>query len=55
VHRDLIAYEEILSRKTDQKISDQSKLMAPMVAALHAQLTGSSFVSLSVLAYSLLS
>jgi hypothetical protein len=35
VHRGVIVYAEILSCETDQKISGPSKLIAPMVAALH--------------------
>ena len=32
VHRDLLAYAEILGRETGQPISDPSKLIAPMLA-----------------------
>ena len=31
IHRDLIAYAEILSRETGQTISDPVKLIAPML------------------------
>lgn len=36
VYRDLVAYAEILSHETGQKISDPSKLIAPMVARFMA-------------------
>ncbi|OAF16563.1 hypothetical protein AYJ54_05265 [Bradyrhizobium centrolobii] len=36
VHRDLIAYAEVLSRETGQKVSDPGKLIAPMVARFMA-------------------
>ena len=32
VHRDLIAYAEILARQSGQEISDPTKLIAPMLA-----------------------
>ena len=32
VHRDLIAYSEILARETGQSVVDPSKLIAPMLA-----------------------
>ena len=32
VHRDLIAYAEILSRETGQAITDPTKLVAPMLS-----------------------
>ncbi len=32
VHRDLIAYAEILGRESGQTISDPAKLVAPMLA-----------------------
>ncbi len=31
VHRDLIAYAEVLGRSTGQTVSDPTKLIAPMV------------------------
>ena len=31
VHRDLVAYAEVLARETGQPISDPSKLVAPML------------------------
>lgn len=31
VHRDLVAYAEILSRTTGQTVSDPTKLIAPMI------------------------
>ncbi|NKK70016.1 DUF2274 domain-containing protein [Rhizobium leguminosarum bv. viciae] len=31
LHRELVAYAEILARETNQRISDPSKLIAPMV------------------------
>ena len=31
VHRDLVAYAEILARQTGQSISDPAKLIAPML------------------------
>ncbi|OAF20196.1 DUF2274 domain-containing protein [Bradyrhizobium neotropicale] len=36
VHRDLIAYAEVLSCETGQKVSDPGKLIAPMVARFMA-------------------
>jgi hypothetical protein len=36
VHRDLIAYAEILSRETGQAITDPTKLVAPMLARFMA-------------------
>ena len=36
VHRDLIAYAEILSRETGQAISDPTKLVAAMLARFMA-------------------
>ena len=36
VHRDLVAYAEVLSRETGQAISDPSKLIAPMLARFMA-------------------
>lgn len=32
VHRDLVAYAEILARETGQQINDPAKLIAPMLA-----------------------
>jgi hypothetical protein len=32
VHRDLLAYAEMLARETGQPITDPSKLVAPMLA-----------------------
>jgi hypothetical protein len=32
VHRDLLAYAEVLARESGQPISDPSKLIAPMLA-----------------------
>ena len=32
VHRDLLAYAEVLARETGQAISDPSRLIAPMLA-----------------------
>ncbi len=32
VHRDLIAYAEVLARESGQSISDPAKLVAPMLA-----------------------
>jgi hypothetical protein len=32
VHRDLVAYAEVLARETGQPINDPSKLIAPMLA-----------------------
>lgn len=32
VHRDLVAYAEVLGRETDQKVADPAKLIAPMLA-----------------------
>ena len=31
IHRDLVAYAEVLARETGQPISDPSKLVAPML------------------------
>lgn len=31
VHRDLVAYSEVLARETGQPIADPAKLIAPMV------------------------
>ncbi|MFT8988700.1 MAG: DUF2274 domain-containing protein [Gluconobacter albidus] len=31
LHRDLVAYAEVLARETDQPVSDPAKLIAPMV------------------------
>ncbi len=36
VHRDLVAYAEILARQTGQPISDPAKLIAPMVTRFMA-------------------
>jgi hypothetical protein len=36
VHRDLIAYAEILSRETGQAIADPTKLVAPMLTRFMA-------------------
>jgi len=36
VHRDLLAYAEVLARETGQAISDPSKLIAPMLARFMA-------------------
>jgi hypothetical protein len=36
VHRDLLAYAEVLARETGQPISDPSKLTAPMLARFMA-------------------
>jgi hypothetical protein len=36
LHRDLVAYAEILSRQSGQSISDPSKLIAPMLARFMA-------------------
>lgn len=36
VHRDLIAYAEILSRENDQAITDPTKLIAPMLVRFMA-------------------
>ena len=36
VHRDLIAYTEILSRETGQAITDPTKLVAPMLTRFMA-------------------
>ncbi|MGY4622875.1 DUF2274 domain-containing protein [Bradyrhizobium sp. USDA 4486] len=36
VHRDLIAYAEILGRETGQQITDPAKLIAPMLARFMA-------------------
>ena len=32
VHRDLVAYAEVLARETGQSVVDPSKLVAPMLA-----------------------
>jgi len=36
VHRDLLAYAEVLTRETGQPISDPLKLVAPMLARFMA-------------------
>jgi hypothetical protein len=36
VHRDLVAYGEVLARETGQSISDPSKLIPPMLARFMA-------------------
>jgi hypothetical protein len=36
VHRDLVAYAEVLARQSGQAISDPSKLIAPMRARFMA-------------------
>ena len=36
IHRDLVAYAEILAHQTGQPISDPSKLIAPMLARFMA-------------------
>jgi hypothetical protein len=36
VHRDLIAYAEVLARETGQAVSDPSKLAAPMLGRFMA-------------------
>ncbi|MGY3621588.1 DUF2274 domain-containing protein [Bradyrhizobium sp. USDA 10063] len=36
VHRDLLAYAEILAQETGQPINDPAKLMVPMVARFMA-------------------
>jgi hypothetical protein len=36
IHRDLIAYAEVLARETGQPISDPSKLIPPMLARFMA-------------------
>jgi hypothetical protein len=36
VHRDLLAYAELLARETGQPISDPPKLIAPMLARFMA-------------------
>jgi hypothetical protein len=36
VHRDLLAYAEVLSRENGQPIADPSKLVGPMVARFMA-------------------
>ena len=41
VHRDLLAYTEVLARETGQPIADPSKLVAPMLARFMA--TGRAF------------
>jgi hypothetical protein len=32
IHRDLVAYAEVLARQTGQTVSDPAKLIAPMLA-----------------------
>ena len=36
VHRDLLAYAEVLARETGQKIAEPTKLIAPMLARFMA-------------------
>ena len=36
VHRDLVAYAEILARQSGQSVSDPSKLIAPMLVRFMA-------------------
>jgi hypothetical protein len=36
VHRDLVAYAEVLARETGQPIGDAAKLIAPMLARFMA-------------------
>jgi hypothetical protein len=36
VHRDLVAYTDLLARETGQSISDPAKLVAPMLARVMA-------------------
>jgi hypothetical protein len=36
VHRDLVAYSDVLARETGQSISDPAKLVAPMLARFMA-------------------
>lgn len=36
VHRDLIAYAEVLGRETGQTVADPAKLIAPMLARFMA-------------------
>ena len=36
VHRDLVAYTDMLARETGQSISDPAKLVAPMLARFMA-------------------
>ena len=36
VHRDLVAYAEILARESNQPINDAAKLIAPMLARFMA-------------------
>ncbi|SHN84429.1 DUF2274 domain-containing protein [Bradyrhizobium erythrophlei] len=36
VHRDLLAYAEVLARDTGQAVTDPSKLVAPMLARFMA-------------------
>ncbi|MCF2872883.1 DUF2274 domain-containing protein [Octadecabacter sp. G9-8] len=36
VHRDLVAYADVLSRDTGQPIKDPTKLIAPMIAKFMA-------------------
>ena len=36
VHRDLLAYAEVLARETGQSIADPAKLIAPMLARFMA-------------------
>lgn len=36
IHRDLVAYAEVLARQTGQTVSDPAKLIAPMLARFMA-------------------
>ena len=36
VHRDLVAYAEVLARETGQPVADPTKLVAPMLARFMA-------------------
>lgn len=36
IHRDLVAYADVLARETGQPIADPSKLVAPMLARFMA-------------------
>ncbi|WP_027168824.1 DUF2274 domain-containing protein [Mesorhizobium sp. WSM3224] len=36
VHRDLVAYTEVLCRETDQPVADPAKLIAPMLTRFMA-------------------
>jgi hypothetical protein len=36
VHRDLVAYAEVLGRETGQSVADPAKLIAPMLARFMA-------------------